>query len=84
LHTKQTNKQTNKKPNIQLYYKHPVGVADYVKHSAQPPVMLKTFITTLYMLAVFKTNRPCYNFAIDDPQEKNYATNEMALKTLQT
>jgi hypothetical protein len=46
--------------------------------------MLKTFITTLYMLAVFKTNRPRYNFAIDDPKEKNYATNEMALKTLQT
>jgi hypothetical protein len=25
---------------------------------------------------------PLYNFAIDDPDEKNYTGNEMALKTL--
>jgi hypothetical protein len=36
------------------------------------------------MQAVFKKNGPRYNFAIDAPNEKNYATNEMALKTLQT
>jgi hypothetical protein len=31
-----------------------------------------------------KKNDPRYNFAIDDPNEKNYTGNEMALKTLQT
>jgi hypothetical protein len=30
-----------------------------------------------------KKNGPPYNFAIDDPNEKNYTGNEMALKTLQ-
>jgi hypothetical protein len=30
-----------------------------------------------------KKNGPRYNFAIDDPNEKNYTGNEMALKTLQ-
>jgi hypothetical protein len=33
---------------------------------------------------VFKKNGPRYNFATDDPNEKNYTGNEMALKTLQT
>jgi hypothetical protein len=27
---------------------------------------------------------PSYNFAIDNPNEKNYTGNEMALNTLQT
>jgi hypothetical protein len=31
-----------------------------------------------------KTAHAIYNFDIDDPNEKNYAGNEMALKTLQT
>jgi hypothetical protein len=31
-----------------------------------------------------KKNGPRYNFAIDDPNEKNYTENEMALKTLQS
>jgi hypothetical protein len=33
---------------------------------------------------VFKKNGPRYNFATDDPNEKKYTGNEMALKTLQT
>jgi hypothetical protein len=31
-----------------------------------------------------KKNGPRHNFAIDDPNEKNYTGNEMALKALQT
>jgi hypothetical protein len=27
-----------------------------------------------------KKNSPCYNFAIDDPNEENYTRNEMASK----
>jgi hypothetical protein len=43
------------------------------------------FYSYLYIIqAVLKKNGPRYNFAIDDPNEKNYAGNEMALKTLQT
>jgi hypothetical protein len=33
---------------------------------------------------VLKKNGLRYNFAIDDPNEKKYTGNEMALKTLQT
>jgi hypothetical protein len=40
----------------------------------------KTWIYT----GCLKKNDPRYNFAIDDPNEKNYTGNEMALKTLQT
>jgi hypothetical protein len=31
-----------------------------------------------------KKNGPRYNFAIDDPNEKKYTGNEIALKTLKT
>jgi hypothetical protein len=31
-----------------------------------------------------KKNGPRYNFATDNPNEKNYTGNEMALKTFQT
>jgi hypothetical protein len=39
---------------------------------------------TKKILAVLKKNGPRYNFATDNPNEKNYTGNEMALKTLQT
>jgi hypothetical protein len=38
----------------------------------------------VHIQAVFNKNGPRYNFAIDDPNEKNYTANQMALKTLQT
>jgi hypothetical protein len=42
------------------------------------------FVRKYNIQAVFNTNGPRYNFAIDDPNEKNYTANQMALKTLQT
>jgi hypothetical protein len=49
-----------------------------------PLTLILLFCVCSHIQAVLKKNGPRYNFAIDDPNEKKYTGNKMALKTLQT
>jgi hypothetical protein len=55
----------------------------------QPRTIFLVRFFMIIMMMIFNTgclikNGQRYNFAIDNPNEKNFTGNEMALKTLQT
>jgi hypothetical protein len=55
----------------------------------QPRTIFLVRFFMIIMMMIFNTgclikNGPRYNFAIDNPNEKIFTGNEMALKTLQT
>jgi hypothetical protein len=56
----------------------------FINWRVLPLVKINTYFRYTLYTGCLKKKGPHHNFAIDDPKEKNYIGNEMALKTLQT